>query len=168
MAREGIRATLPEYGLIAICWAGVAVAAILLAGRTVIRIHRLRGLRADDYVIYVAFLALVANATLQTKQTPSAYYLAKAEAGLVPFDALLNEQGNTYVRYEFAIIGMLWTVLWLVKASFLAFFYNLFDGIVFYRRIWWGVAVFAFLAYVGCWLSSIFTCHPPADYFQPG
>jgi hypothetical protein len=89
MAGEGIGATLPEHGLIAMCWAAIAAAAILLAGRTAIRIHRLQELRVDDYFIYAAFLALVPNTVLQTKQTHSAYYLAIAGAGLVPPDAVL-------------------------------------------------------------------------------
>ena len=165
MPSEGIAGTLPEYGLIAITWAGVALATIFLIGRTIIRLTRAGSLRVDDYLIYTAFVVLVINAGLQTKQTPDAYYIAKAEVGLVPVDERLIVAGTRYLKYEFTIIGLFWTVLWLVKASFLAFFYHLFDGLPTYRRIWWGVVVFAFLAYSGCWIASINNCHPASNYF---
>jgi hypothetical protein len=76
--------------------------------------------------------------------------------------------GNIYVRYEFPIIGLMWTVLWCVKASLLALFWRLFDGLPQYRRMWWVVVVFVALSYVGCWIASAWTCHPPSTYFDFG
>ena len=55
----------------------------------------------------------------------------------------------------FTIIGLFWTIVWSVKASFLALYYRLFDGLPHYLRIWWFVAVFTALAYVGCWIASV-------------
>ncbi|OBT54457.1 hypothetical protein VE04_05068 [Pseudogymnoascus sp. 24MN13] len=139
---------------------------LLRGGRPAIRVTRIEKLHVDDYLIYAAFLVLVANAVLQTLQTPHCYNLARLVNGL---STLTEEEtmasGNTYMRYEFTIIGLFWTVLWLVKASFLAFFYKLFDGLQGYRRLWWAVVVFAFLSYVGCWIVSINVCHPAKNYF---
>jgi hypothetical protein len=115
-----------------------------------------------------ALATLITNAALQTHQTASLYYIDKVAAGLVPPGPELLQKGTVYVRYEFPIIGLMWTVLWCVKASFLALFWRLFDGLPRYRRIWWGVAIFAFLAYVGCWIGSAWTCHPPSIYFSFG
>ncbi len=47
-----------------------------------------------------------------------------------------------------------WTQLWLVKASFLAFFYTLFYGLPQYRKAWWVVVIFTVLAYLGCWIAG--------------
>ena len=47
------------------------------------------------------------------------------------------------MRYEFNIIVLFWTVLWGVKASFLALYWQLFTGLAVYKR-WcvvriWGI-----------------------------
>ncbi|KAG0645363.1 hypothetical protein D0Z07_9041, partial [Hyphodiscus hymeniophilus] len=168
MSVHGIAKHLPEQGLIAITWAGVGLAGIFVTVRTFIRFYKFQRLRGDDYFIYAAFIVLVVNAILQTFQTPGVYYMAKAEAGRVPEDEVLVQKGARYLKLEFTIIGLFWTVLWLVKASFLAFFYHLFDGLPVYRKIWWGVMVFCFFAYSGCWIASINNCHPAADYFALG
>ncbi|KFY83822.1 hypothetical protein V500_09860 [Pseudogymnoascus sp. VKM F-4518 (FW-2643)] len=162
----GLAGKMPEHGLIIIVWVATGLAGCFVVARTAIRIKKIERLHVDDYIIYAAFLVLVANAVLQTLQTPHCYNLARLVNGL---STLTEEEtmvsGNTYMRYEFTIIGLFWTVLWLVKASFLAFFYKLFDGLQAYRRIWWGVVVFAFLSYVGCWIVSINVCHPAKNYF---
>jgi hypothetical protein len=164
----GLVDTLPQSGLIAITWAGAGLAGLFVAARTTIRIFKIEQLRTDDYLIYAAFIVLLINAVLQTLQTPSAYTVAQAEEGLIPFDDNLVDQGDMYMKYEFTIIGLFWTVLWLVKASFLAFFYPLFEGLIVYRRIWWGISIFSFLAFASCWISSVNTCHPVSTYFLFG
>ncbi|KFY34375.1 hypothetical protein V494_06825 [Pseudogymnoascus sp. VKM F-4513 (FW-928)] len=165
----GLAGKLPERGLIIIVWVATGLAGCFVVARTAIRIKKIEKLHVDDYLIYTAFLVLIANAVLQTIQAPHCYNLARLVNGL---STLTEEEtvasGNTYLRYEFTIIGLFWTVLWLVKASFLAFFYMLFDGLQVYRRIWWGVVVFAFLSYVGCWIVSINVCHPARNYFVFG
>lgn len=173
MPSLAVSGKLSEGGLNAITWAGVGLAAIFLAGRTAIRIRKVQRLRADDYIIYVAFLILVINAILQTLQTPDVYYIARVHGGSENISEAsqveeLVERGSRYTKFEFTIIGLFWTVLWLVKASFLAFFYNLFEGLRLYRILWWIVCVFSFLAYSGCWIASVMTCHPATDYFKFG
>ncbi|KFY17143.1 hypothetical protein V492_00876 [Pseudogymnoascus sp. VKM F-4246] len=162
----GLAGKLPERGLVIIVWVATGIAGCFVVARTAIRIKKIEKLHVDDYLIYTAFLVLIANAVLQTIQAPHCYNLARLVNGL---STLTEEEtvasGNIYLRYEFTIIGLFWTVLWLVKASFLAFFYKLFDGLQVYRRIWWVVVVFAFLSYVGCWIVSINVCHPAKNYF---
>ena len=164
----GIAKHLPEGGLIAIAWSSVALAGCFVVARTTIRMYTLAKLQLDDYWIYSAWVILLINAILTTLQAPHLYYVARGTAGLVPMDERLMQHGNAYVRYEFASIGLFWTVLWCVKASFLTLFWKLFEGLHGYRRWWWGVVVFTVLAYVGCWIASVLNCHPPSDYFDFG
>lgn len=159
---------LTQGGLIAIAWAGVALASIFVIARSFARFSELKRLHTDDYWMITALFVLIVNAILQTLQAPSLYYLVDVESGTVPAGAPLLVQGNIYVRYEFTIIALFWTVLWCVKASFLSLFYRLFDGLPKYRRWWWAVVVFTALAYVGDWIASAYTCHPPSTYFQFG
>ena len=116
----------------------------------------------------LAFVFLVCNGILQILQAHSLYYLVDAAAGRVSQGAELLVQGNIYVRYEFVIIAFFWTITWCVKASFLALYYRLFDGLPAYRRLWYGAVVFTVLGYIGCWMASVFTCHPPSTYFEFG
>lgn len=164
----GIAARLPPGGLIALIWGGVGLAFIFVVARTMIRIYTLERLAFDDYCIYFAWLLLALNGVLQTIQAPHIYYVSRAAAGLVPAGEAILYHGNIYVRYEFASIGLFWTVLWAVKASFLIIFWRLFDGLPKYRRWLVCVAVFSFFAYAGCWISSILNCHPASMYFKFG
>lgn len=86
--------------------------------RTLIRIVKAEGLRYDDYWIYLAFLILCVNAALQTVQTPYVYHLVRVRAGVEPLGQGFLENGNAYLRYEFAIISLFWSILWSVSAYF--------------------------------------------------
>jgi hypothetical protein len=131
---KGAAKNLPEGGLIAIAWAGVGLAAFFVSARIYARIHETKRLGIDDYWMLLAFMFLAVNALLQTLQTHSSYYLVYAGARRVSHGAPLMAQGNVYVRYEFVIIGFFWTVLWCVKASFLALYWRLFEGFAQWRR----------------------------------
>ena len=157
-----------EGGLIAVAWTGVALAAIFLGLRCYARWREAARLFFDDYWMIAAFAFLFANAVLQTLQAHSLYYLVDLAAGRVKEGPELLVQGNRYVRYEFVIIAFFWTVTWCVKGSFLALYYRLFDGLPRYRNMWYACVVFTFGAYVGCWMASVWTCHPPSTYFQFG
>ncbi len=164
----GIAQHLPPGGLIAIAWSSIVLAGMFVAARTVIRITRTEGLGWDDYWIYNAYALMVVSVILQTLQSPSLYYIVRAFSGLVPLGEEYMEEGNLYARYEFVIMGLFWTVLWSVKASFLALYWRLFQGLGQYKKWWKGVAVFTFLTYLGCWMTSLNVCHPPALYFKFG
>lgn len=164
----GIAKDLSQGGLIALAWVGVAIAGCFVVARSTIRIYTLSKLQADDYWIYFAWTMLLVNAILTTLQAPHLYYLARGTAGLVPLDEKFVYHGSKYVRYEFPAIGLFWTILWGVKASFLTLFWKLFEGLRGYRRWWWAVVAFTALSYIGCWIASALNCHPPENYFKFG
>ena len=159
---------LHENGLNAVAWSGFAVAASFLSLRYYARYREARRFFYDDYWMLAALFFLLCNAILQTLQASSLYYLIDLSAGRVPVGPETLVKGNIYVRYEFTIIAFFWTVLWCVKGSFLALYYRLLDGLPGMRKLWWFAVVFSFFAYVGCWLASVWTCHPPSTYFQFG
>ena len=159
---------LPEHGLIAIAWAGCGTAFVFLALRCYARWREAARLFFDDYWMMLAFTFLFCNAILQTLQAHSLYYLIDISAGRIAVGPELLVQGNIYVRYEFVIIAFFWSVTWSVKGSFLALYYRLFDGLPQYRRMWYVAVVFSICAYIGCWMASVWTCHPPSTYFQFG
>lgn len=165
---EGAARGLPPGGLIAVGWSGVALSCFFVGLRCYARLSESRRLFVDDYWMLAALLCLTTNAVLQTLQTHSLYYLIKASAGIVPAGEALLAEGNIYVRYEFVIIGLFWTVTWCVKGAFLSLYWRLFEGLPAYRKMWVVVVVFTVLSYVGCWIASAWTCHPPSTYFHFG
>lgn len=78
----GLAGKMPEHGLVIIVWVATGLAGCFVVARTVIRIKKIEKLHVDDYLIYAAFLVLVANAVLQTLQTPHCYNLARLVNGL--------------------------------------------------------------------------------------
>jgi hypothetical protein len=166
--RIGVAKDLDEAGLIGVVWAGCALGAIFLSLRLYARWREAARFFYDDYWMVLAFVFLLANAILQTLQTSSLYYLVDLSSGRVAPGPQLLVEGNIYVRYEFPIIGIFWSVTWSVKGSFLALYYRLLDGLPRYRRLWYGCVAFTICAYIGCWFASAWTCHPPSTYFQFG
>ena len=159
---------LQPAGLIAILWCSVGLAAVFVVVRTYLRVTRVIRLGYEDYCIYFAYLMLVINAVLQTVQVPNLYYIDRDHAGLQPPEALLTWNGNQYIKYEFCILGLFWTVLWSVKASWLAMYWRLFDGLQLYRGWWKGVVLFVIGTYAGCWVASALVCHPVSGLFHFG
>jgi hypothetical protein len=161
------RGLTPE-GLIIVTWCGFGLACGFVLLRLYVRITESHRFSSDDYWLLAALFFLATQAVLQTLQTPSLYYLIYASGGEVPAGKALIDEGNVYVRYQFVIIVLFWTITWSVKYSFLALYFRLFNGLAIYPKIWWVVAAFTALAYVGCWIASVWTCHPPSTYFDFG
>ena len=165
---QGLSKHLPPGGLIAIVWCSVALAGAFVILRTLIRITRIERLGYEDHCLYFAYISLIINAILQTLQIPHLYHLTRANVGLEPDEAALLWHGNEYVKYELCIIGLFWTVLWSVKASWLALYWRLFNRLQVYQRWWKVVVVFACATYAGCWILNLITCHPASPHFNFG
>jgi len=165
---SGAAKNLPPAGLIAVAWMGVTIATFFVSFRLFTRYRENHHLLPDDYWVVLGWTFLCINATLQTLQTPHLYYLVEAGAGRVSTGQPLLDHGNACVRYEFVVIAFFWTVLWCIKASFLALFWRLFTGLKWARRNWWCVVIFTALAYVGAWITSALNCHPAGNYFKFG
>ena len=160
---SGVATRLSEGNLIVITWVGAGLGALFTLLRVAIRLTRMRRLLPDDYFILLAFSFLIANAVLQTIQIPHLYYII-----LNPTGSDIAPHALKYVHYMFAIIGLFWSVLWSVKAAFLALFWAMTNNLPHYRRWWFGIVIFTFASYAGCWFVSAFTCHPPSTYFKFG
>jgi hypothetical protein len=106
------------------------------------------------------------SAILQTIQEPSLYYMLAIEAGVIPVSAQLITAVENYLRFEFPIMILYWTVLWSVKASFLALYFKLFQELAMYRRVWYLLAAVTLCAYAGCWISLATSCHPLSNFFK--
>ena len=162
----GKTAGLPQQSLLALIWTTFSIAFLFVILRTAIRFRIVKRLATEDYWMFLALATLLTNSILQTIQLPSLYYMAAIIAGDIPISTDLISESENYLRFEFAIIGLFWTVLWCVKASFLSVYFKLFRDMTMYRIGWYILAAFTFCAYVGCWITSIMSCHPIANFFK--
>jgi hypothetical protein len=158
--------SLPPHSLLAVVWTSFSVACLLVILRTAIRFKFMARLTMEDYWIFLALATLLTSCVLQTIQLPSLYYMLGTIAGVIPISADLISSVEDYLKYEFATMVLFWTVLWCVKASFLALYFKLFRELKMYRRVWYALAAFTFLAYVGCWITLATSCHPISNFFK--
>jgi hypothetical protein len=155
--------TLPRRSLLILIWTCFSAAFALVAVRTAIRLRSPSGRRfppVDDCLIFFALASLLALCVLETIQLPSLYYITGILAGTVPISTveLIIDQTENYLLYQFPIVVLFWTVLWSVKAAFLALYWRLFRDLTWYRRAWYLLAAFTFLAYGGCLVTLTLSC----------
>lgn len=158
--------SLPRESLMAVVWTSFSVACLLVILRTAIRFKVMARLTMEDYWIFLALATLLASCIIQTIQLPNVYYMLATIAGVIPVTAELISMVEGYLKFEFATIGLFWTTLWCVKASFLALYFKLFRELPMYRRAWYILAAFTFGAYVGCWVTLCTSCHPVSNFFK--
>lgn len=161
---------LPHKSLLILIWVCFSGAFLLVALRTVIRIRSPTSSRIvplEDCWLFLALASLLTLCILETIQLPSLYYITGILAGVVPITSAedIISQTEHYLRFQFPIIILFWTVLWSVKAAFLALYWRLFRDLTWYRRAWYALAVFTFLAYGGCVTTLSLSCGPDVRNF---
>jgi hypothetical protein len=73
-----------------------------------------------------------------------------------------------FMKLQFAETIIFWTCLWLVKASFLAFFHRLTNNLRLYIRAWWCIVIFTAIAYIISMITYPLSCSSfkPRECFQ--
>jgi hypothetical protein len=164
----GVGGAVGDNGLIAIVWVFFAAATILVTLRLAVRFRQHRFFLSDDYWIMWAWVCLLTMFILQMLQRTALWYFTYLRAGRLLADSRSIYWQGQLKRWQFPIIKLFYTVLWSVKGSFLALFRRLVKPFPILRKLWYCVAVYTFLGYVGCVLQSALACNPPSDYFTPG
>lgn len=157
---------LPKRSLLALIWTSFSTAAVFVALRTGIRFKVADKLTPEDYWMFLALAALLALCTLETIQLPSLYYLTAVTAGKISVSMDVVGQTEDYLLYEFPIVILFWTVLWCVKAAFLALYRKLFRDLTVYRRLWYVLATVTLVAYGGCIVSLATSCGEVGNFFK--
>ncbi|KAL9086147.1 MAG: hypothetical protein Q9159_004327 [Coniocarpon cinnabarinum] len=63
---------------------------------------------------------------------------------------------HLFAKYQWANAYLFFTTIWSVKASFLAYYFDLTTNLIGYRRAWWSITVFTALTYTGCLFAYAF------------
>ncbi|OHF01534.1 hypothetical protein CORC01_03290 [Colletotrichum orchidophilum] len=154
--------------LTAITWANVATSYVFLSLRLFVRWRRNRHLLRDDFWMVLAWLCLLTMGILQMQQMDALWYVVALRAGR--FRPASKEEANAqleqWLRWSYALTFVFWSGLFAVKASFLNVFFRLVSPIPWLRKVWYGIAAFCLLAYIGGWLAGSLVCDIPSDYFR--
>ncbi|OHW99721.1 hypothetical protein CSPAE12_01525 [Colletotrichum incanum] len=121
----GAAQSINRQTLTAIIWICFSVASLFVALRLTVRWRQNHSFLADDYWIIWAWMCLLTMASLQTRQLDALYYTTYLSAGRIQVTAETVAKTEDLTRWQFPIIKLFWTVLWSVKASFMAVFYRL-------------------------------------------
>ena len=157
--------SVPHRSLLALVWTCFSTAFLLVTLRTIIRLKYTGGLRVEDGWMFLALAALLTLCILDTIQLPSLNYITGVLAGDIPISEALISSTEEYLRFEFPIIILFWTVLWCVKAAFLALYFKLLRDLAIYRRVWYALATFTLLGYAGCWITLSLSCGSIPNFF---
>jgi hypothetical protein len=159
-------AVIGPNGLHAILWVCFSTATLFVAARLALRWRQNHKFLADDCWIilaYAAYLIMVVLLALQIRPLWEVLYIYDGRLNLLTKNT--PPVARRLIRLLLPMLSMFWTVLWCVKASFLALFYPLVKRFRVQNFLWYCVCVFAGLAYVGCWISSMLSCEAPAHFF---
>lgn len=145
-------------------WLGVVLAICFALLRGWIRIRFNGRFQLDDLFVALALMLLIASATMYTIILKPIYQLSRVASGVSPppsnpvaLEKFIKDS-NFYMRVQFALTLAFWTCLWLVKASFLAFFYPLSNGLKWDRWLWYGVTAFCICGYTASVISYPVSC----------
>lgn len=144
--------------LFTLCSASIAI-------RYIIRWRQQHKFFSDDYVLFFAFIVLLASGVLYTITTPSSIRiryscLVQGEHGIDCSNLLqyLISHGSIYEKEELASKILYYTVIWTVKLSFLLFLGKFVNGLPGYKKWWFAALGLWALGLFGCYLSTYMAC----------
>ncbi|KAI1175559.1 hypothetical protein F4777DRAFT_549724 [Nemania sp. FL0916] len=152
-------------GFHGIVWAGFALSTIAYGIRAYVRLVCFRRLLLDDYLMIVALLFLTGVAVTGQMFAGNIYTLMGIGRGEeVPGPNFLVETKRSILGFGVQLI-FCYAGLWLIKLSFMVFFYRLGKDVTRYLVFWWIVLLFvlgSFAAEIG---TVQFKClFGPIDY----
>ncbi|GKT51429.1 uncharacterized protein ColSpa_11610 [Colletotrichum spaethianum] len=156
--------------LTVICWSNVSTSIAFLLLRLFLRWRRNHCFLRDDYWMILGWLCILTMAILQMEQNSPLYYIVHLQAGrFIPTsEEEKKQQVEQYLRWSYALNFIFWTGLWAVKASILNIFFHLVSPVLLLRKLWYWVAIFTFLAYIGGWVAGSLICDHFTDLFVAG
>ena len=142
-----------------------ALAVGLTIGRFIIHWRKSRKIRCDDvFNAAAAFFLLAYTITYQL------YVPANYEAQLYGIGTTDKPPpGHDPVRnmkYTRAKVLLFWLVIYAVKASFLALYWQIFHLSRRFRIAWTVLTVYTALSFVATWLSDFWRCGSPKDFMN--
>ncbi|CAG7942942.1 unnamed protein product [Penicillium salamii] len=145
----------------------IVVTTIVLVGRFVGSVRKLKDLKAEDYLLLIGYLFFLELTILYIYIAPVIFRLAAVQAGTIaPYATIMEDSLRLQIVF-FVTTSSLWISLWMVKYSLLAMYKRLLVGKV-YLIAWWIIVGFCTLFIIGCIISSWLSCSSFHAWFTAG
>ncbi|KAK0258033.1 hypothetical protein LTR91_005757 [Friedmanniomyces endolithicus] len=151
-------ARIAEQQLIISIWVLVAIALVFVLARIGTRLYVFRRLHMDDGFAILALVVLIANGAVMTAMAPAMYELLAVSVGREEVTPAFMMRVSFYLKCQLASTILFWSCLWSVKASFLAFFRQLSEGLRWPRRAWWAVTIITTMSFMGSVVTYPVSC----------
>jgi hypothetical protein len=107
-------------------------------------IQRPKDLKAEDYLLLLAYLFFLELSILYIYISPAIFRLAALQAGTIPIYATVSDDSVHLQIVFFVTTSSLWLCLWMIKFSLLSMYKRLLVGKS-YLIAWWIIMVFCVL-----------------------
>jgi hypothetical protein len=114
----------------------IVLTSIIVGIRFIGSVRNLKDLRAEDYLLFVAYLFFLTLSILYIYISPVIFRLAAVGAGSIPLYATFMEDARKLQIVFFVTTSSLWLTLWMIKFSLLAMYKRLLVGKQ-YLLAWW-------------------------------
>ncbi|KAJ5186471.1 hypothetical protein N7449_011235 [Penicillium cf. viridicatum] len=145
----------------------IVLTSLVVGTRFVGSIRTFKDLKAEDYLLIVAYIFFLELSILYIYISPVIFRIAAVGAGTIPPYATISEDGLRLQTVFFVTTSSLWLCLWMIKFSLLAMYKRLLVGKK-YLIAWWVIMGFCVLFIIGCILSSWFSCSSFHAWFTAG
>lgn len=119
-------------------YALIVVTSLVILARYAASIRSIRDLKAEDYLLLVAYAFFIELTVLYILITPAVFRLAALQQGTIPPYPTIAEDSRRMQIFFFVTTSSLWLCLWMVKFSLLAMYKRLIGGKA-YIIAWWTI-----------------------------
>jgi len=147
----------------ATAWLMTALAVGLTIGRCFIHWRKKnRRLRWDDIFNVAAAILLIIHTTIYQLYIPPDYN-SQLHAMGIKEGLFVGQDPIIHAKFTVADILLFWLLMYAVKASFLALYWELFNISMRFRIAWIATAVFTTMSFAVTWVSIFWRCGSPKD-----
>jgi hypothetical protein len=151
-------------------WVELLACLIFVALRTWVQYTNSKRLFSNDYLIFLALVCHIGAVATCQGAIPYMYGIERLKlivmAGGQPALDMV-ESAEIFLRYQFALLFLLWTTLHSVKFSLLIFFWRLFDSVqTRVRTFWYVMLVITASTYIVTIFIQLFACGSPQNFFK--
>ncbi|PYH93316.1 hypothetical protein BO71DRAFT_355514 [Aspergillus ellipticus CBS 707.79] len=127
------------HGFLAVLWTFTALSLTFLLFRLHVRLSTYRRLLLDDLLVALSWIIMLATTVMWQIEAPGLYRYSGVFSGKDPITIDFVNFYSGLEKYMAPFLILFYTGIWLVKFSFLAFFYNLGARLRAHRAWWWVV-----------------------------
>lgn len=140
---------------------------LLTLGRFYIRWRTVQKVHWDDILNGAALVALIGFVATFQVYLPVEYNAELYGLGLSDV-APTEDDFNFSLKMTLANVLLFWAVIFLVKASFLALYWQLFRVSPGFRKAWWAVAVYTVVSALVILMAEVWRCNDPKNTLNLG